>query len=215
MFRDREDAGRQLAAKLLHLRGAQPVVLALPRGGVPVGLAIAEALQAPLDVILVRKIGAPGFEELAIGAIAEGTPVEKFIDRNTVAQLQVPETYITSEIERQAREIERRRTIYRGGRTPIAVQGRTAIVVDDGIATGATMRTALRFVRRQHPARLVLAVPVASPDSLASLGAEADETVCLAAPQSFAAISPFYGEFHQLRDAEVTDLLARAASRKT
>ena len=212
MFRDRSDAGRQLAAKLMRFKAAHPVVLALPRGGVPVGYEIAKMLEAPLDIVLVRKLGAPGFEELAIGAIAEGTPIEKFIEADTVAQLNVPQDYLDRAIEHQTREIERRRTVYRSGRHPIDVHGRTAIVVDDGIATGATMRAALRSVRRGKPARLVMAVPVAAPSTLESLQAEADELVCLATPDPFDAISLFYAEFHQLRDEEVTDLLKRATS---
>jgi putative phosphoribosyl transferase len=210
MFRDRSDAGRQLADRLMRFKTARPVVLALPRGGVPVGYEIAEALEAPLDIVLVRKIGAPGFEELAIGAIAEGSPMEKIIEAETVAELDVSQDYIDQAIERQTREIERRRIAYRGGRAAIDVGGRTAIVVDDGIATGATMRAALRSVRRRHPARLIMAVPVAAPSTLASLTAEADELVCLAAPDPFDAISLFYAEFHQLRDEEVTELLKRA-----
>jgi putative phosphoribosyl transferase len=213
-FRDRADAGRQLAAKLTHFKEAHPVVLALPRGGVPVGFEIAERLEAPLDVILVRKIGAPGFEELAIGAIAEGEPVEKVIEHETVRQLDIPEDYIDSEVARQTREIERRRVLYRKGQALIDVRACTAIVVDDGIATGATMRAALRVVRRQGPARLVMAVPVAPPSTLESLRAEADETVCIATPEPFDAISLFYAEFHQLRDEEVLDLLARASTRR-
>jgi putative phosphoribosyl transferase len=214
MFRDRSDAGRRLAAKLMRFKDARPVVLALPRGGVPVGFEIAEELEAPPDIVLVRKIGAPGFEELAVGAIAEGTPIEMVIESETVAQLDVQQGYLDREIKRQSREIERRRTLYRMGRAPIGVSGCTAIVVDDGIATGATMRAALRVVRRQNPARLILAVPVAPPSTLDSLRAEADESVCLAAPEPFAAISVFYDKFHQLRDEEVTDLLTRAATRQ-
>jgi len=210
MFRDRSDAGRQLADRLMRFKTARPVVLALPRGGVPVGYEIAEALEAPLDIVLVRKIGAPGFEELAIGAIAEGSPMEKIIEAETVAELDVSQDYIDQAIEQQTREIERRRTAYRGGRAAIDVGGRTAIVVDDGIATGATMRAALRSVRRRNPARLIMAVPVAAPSTLASLTAEADELICLAAPDPFDAISLFYAEFHQLRDEEVTELLKRA-----
>ncbi|HUZ75391.1 MAG TPA: phosphoribosyltransferase [Stellaceae bacterium] len=212
-FRDRSDAGRRLAVELARFKDAHPVVLALPRGGVPVGFEIAEKLEAPLDVVLVRKIGAPGFEELAIGAIAEGTPVEQVIDPETVAQLDVPQDYLDRAIDRQKHEIERRRLAYRGDRPPLEVRGCCAIVVDDGIATGATMRAALRAVRRRHPERLVMAVPVAPPDALEALRTEADELVCLESPEAFAAVGQFYAEFHQLRDEEVTDLLNRAAAR--
>lgn len=213
MFHDRSDAGHQLAAELVRFKDAHPVVLALPRGGVPVAFEIAEMLEAPLDVLLVRKLGAPGFGELAIGAIAEGTPVEKVIESDTVAQLDVPQDYLDDEIDRQMHEIERRQRVYRGNRSPVNVTRRSAIVVDDGIATGATMRAALRAVRRRAPARLVMAVPVAPASTIETLRAEADELVCLATPEPFAAISLFYAEFHQLRDEEVTDLLDRAAKR--
>ena len=213
MFQDRSDAGRQLAAKLERFKDAHPVVLALPRGGVPVGYEIAEKLAAPLDVVLVRKIGAPGFEELAVGAVAEGTPAEKVLESETIAQFGIPQDYLDRETARQVQEIERRRAVYRGGRPSAEIAGATAIVVDDGIATGATMRAALRAVRRRGPAKLIVAVPVAPPGTLQSLRAEADELVCLDQPEYFAAISPFYAEFHQLRDEEVTDLLDRAAKR--
>lgn len=213
MFRSRSDAGRRLALALMRFKEAQPVVLALPRGGVPVGFEIAEKLDAPLDVVLVRKLGAPGLEELAIGAIAEGTPPEQVLDSETIAELDVPRNYLEGEIARQTREIERRRLAYRGDRPPIDIRAGTAIVVDDGIATGATMRAALRALRRQHPARLVMAVPVAPPSALEAMRGEADELVCLMAPEPFGAISPFYEEFHQLRDEEVTDLMSRAAAR--
>ena len=213
IFDNREDAGRRLAEQLTRFKGARPVVLALPRGGVPVGFEIAMELEAPLDVVLVRKIGAPGFEELAVGAVAEGTPLERVIDLEAITELGVPQDYLDREIGRQSREIERRRVLYRGERAPVAVRGCTAIVVDDGIATGATMRAGLRVVRRQGPARLVMAVPVAPPSTLESMRTEADEVVCLTAPESFAAVGLFYREFHQLADEEVTNLLARAAMR--
>lgn len=215
MFADRQDAGRRLATALLRFKDVHPVVLALPRGGVPVGFEIAERLAAPLDIILVRKIGAPGFEELAIGAIAEGTPIERVLEHDTIRELEIPQDYLERQIARQSQEIDRRRTVYRQNRAPTGVNGGTAIVVDDGIATGATMRAALRVVRRQAPRQLVMAVPVAAPQTLEALRGEADEIVCLAAPEPFDAISLFYAEFHQLKDEEVTDLLARAAARRT
>jgi len=190
------------------------VVLALPRGGVPVGFEIARSLDAPLDVILVRKIGAPGFGELAIGAVAEGTPLEIVLERETIARFAVPQDYLDGEIERQAREIERRQRLYRKGRGLIELGGATAIVVDDGIATGATMRAALRAARRRAPAKLVMAVPVAPSDTVDSLEREVDEIVCLATPDPFDAISLFYAEFPQLPDDEVTDLLSRVPRRQ-
>ncbi len=210
-YADRSDAGRRLAGKLAHLKDQQPVVLALPRGGVAVGFEIARALDAPLDIVLVRKIGVPWQPELALGAVTDGASPEIFIDRALADSLDVPDTYVEEETARQLEEIERRRKSYCEGRPALEIAGRTAIVVDDGIATGATMRVALQAVRRRGPARLVLAVPVAPPDTLAALGKEADEAVCLEAPIGLGAIGYFYRDFHQMSDAEVTDLLARAA----
>jgi len=210
-YADRSDAGRRLAGKLAHLRDRQPVVLALPRGGVAVGFEIARALDAPLDIVLVRKIGVPWQPELALGAVTDGASPEIFIDRALADSLDVPDTYVEEETARQLEEIERRRKSYCEGRPALEIAGRTAIVVDDGIATGATMRVALQAVRRRGPARLVLAVPVAPPDTLAALAKEADEAVCLEAPIGLGAIGYFYRDFHQMSDAEVTDLLARAA----
>ena len=181
-YADRGEAGRRLADKLAHLKGAQPVVLALPRGGVAVGFEIARALDAPLDIVLVRKIGVPWQPELALGAVTDGASPEIFIDRGLATSLDVPDSYIKEEIARQLEEIERRRKSYCEGRPALEVAGRTAIVVDDGIATGATMRVALHAVRRRGPKRLVLAVPVAPPDTFAALGEEADAAVCLETP---------------------------------
>jgi putative phosphoribosyl transferase len=211
MFVDRADAGRRLAAKLTHLRDRRPIVLALPRGGVAVGFEIARALEAPLDIVLVRKIGVPWQPELAVGAIVDGARIDRVIDRNLVAMLSIPEDYLEKEADRQAREIERRRKVYFGDRAPIDIAGRSVIVTDDGIATGSTMRAVLLALRRRSPARIILAIPVAPPDSIASLAAEADEIVCLATPAVFGAISQFYEDFHQVDDAEVVAGLARAA----
>jgi putative phosphoribosyl transferase len=209
-FEDRSEAGRRLADKLLHLKNRQPLVLALPRGGVAVGFEIARALDAPLDIVLVRKIGAPWQPELALGAVTDGASHETFIDRDLVTSLNVSDVYIKEETARQLGEIERRRKSYCEGRPALEVVGRTAIVVDDGIATGATMRVALQAVRRRGPARVVLAVPVAPPDTLAALGEIADEAVCLETPIGLGAIGFYYRDFHQMSDREVTDLLARA-----
>ena len=215
LFKDREDAGRRLAAELLAYREQRPVVLALPRGGVPVGFEIAKALNAPLDVVLVRKIGAPWMPELAVGAIAEGEPIEKIIERETVAELGVPQKYLDEEIARQTSEIERRQQLYRKTRPRSDIKGCTTIVVDDGIATGATMRAALRAVRREGPSKLVLAVPVAPASTLAKLRSEVSDIVCLSSPEDFGAISVFYADFHQVDDAVVIELLAQAAARAT
>jgi putative phosphoribosyl transferase len=211
IFHDRRDAGQQLAAKLLHIGDRNPVVLALPRGGVPVGYEIARALKAPLDVVLVRKIGVPWQPELALGAVADGGDPDVFIDRDLIAELSIPEEYIVKETFRQIEEIERRRRIYGAGRAPIEIAGRPAIVVDDGIATGATMRVALQATRRRNPAWLILAAPVAAEDTLSRLRPYANEVIYLQSLDRFGAVGAFYRDFHQLSDTEVTRLLVRAA----
>jgi putative phosphoribosyl transferase len=210
MFRDRKDAGERLAALLLHLKDKNPVVLALPRGGVAIGSEIARLIGAPLDVVLVRKIGVPWQPELALGALADcgGGEPEIFIDESMVNRLRVPPDYVREETARELAELERRRRVYCAGRPPVEITGRTAIVVDDGIATGATMRVALRAVRRCGPAFLVLATPVAAAETLAALSGEAEESVCLAAPKGLGAIGYYYEDFHQMTDEEVTALLA-------
>jgi putative phosphoribosyl transferase len=210
MFRDRKDAGERLAAQLLHLKDKTPVVLALPRGGVAIGSEIARLLGAPLDIVLVRKIGVPWQPELALGAVADGGMPETYIDERMVTALAIPANYVREETARQLAELERRRRIYAAGRPPVEVKSRTAIVVDDGIATGATMRVALRAVRRAGPAWLVLAAPVAAAETLAALKGEADETVCVAVPEGLGAIGYYYEDFHQMSDSEVTQLLSQA-----
>lgn len=213
LFRDRSEAGQRLAAELARFTGRHPVVLALPRGGVAVAFEVALALQAPLDLVLVRKIGAPFQPELAVGAVADGGTPELVLNED-VSRFVSPD-WIRDEMARQIQEMDRRRTVYLGNRPRAPVKGRTAIVVDDGIATGATMRAALHSVRRAQPDRLVLAVPVAPPDTLASLGADVDEVVCLATPEPFGAVGRFYDEFPQLDDAEVIRLMdAAQAGRK-
>lgn len=210
IFADRRDAGRQLAAALAHLRDRDPVVLALVRGGLPVAYEVAQALSAPLDVVLVRKIGAPMQPELAIGAVVDGDHPEIVTNPYVMRMVGASQADVAAEVPRQLAEIERRRLRYLGGRARVEVRGRTAIVVDDGIATGATTRAALRAVRRQAPARLVLAVPVAPADSLAELAADADEVVCLDTPEPFGAVGAFYQDFRQVSDDEVVELLDRA-----
>lgn len=214
-FADRNDAGRRLAAALSHLKERQPVILALPRGGVAIGFEIAQALAAPLDIVLVRKIGVPWQPELAIGAVTDGGRPDAFIDADLVKTLDIGESYIREETARQLEEIERRRKIYCADRPPPEITGRTAIVVDDGIATGATMRVALSAVRHRNPAHLVLAVPVGPPETIAAFRMQADEVVCLEAPSALRAIGFYYEDFHQMGDFEVTDLLARAAHAET
>ena len=185
--------------------------MALPRGGVAVGFEIARGLGAPLDIVLVRKIGVPWQPELALGAVTDGGGPETFIDEDLAKVLDIPKSFVQEETARQLEEIEWRRASYCEGRPPVDIARRTAIVVDDGIATGATMRVALRAVRRLHPAHLVLAVPVAPPETLRAFRKEADKTVCLETPVMLGAIGFHYRDFHQMSDAEVTDLLARAA----
>jgi putative phosphoribosyl transferase len=210
MFRDRTDAGRRLAAELVRFKGEDPVVLALPRGGVPVALEIAQTLGAPMDLVMVRKIGAPMQPELAVGAVVDGSRPETVVNPEVVDALGIPDSYIEREAARQLAEIERRRELYLAGRERIDVAGRTAIVVDDGIATGATIEAALRATRRANPKRLVLAAPVAPPDTVERLRPEVDEIVCLATPPYFGAISVYYADFRQLSDGDVIDLLRRA-----
>jgi putative phosphoribosyl transferase len=207
LFEDRRDAGRQLAAALSRYRQSRPVVLALPRGGVPVGFEVAKALAAPLDVLLVRKIGAPGHEELGLGAVVDGQDPQLVLNHDVIRAVGPPPGYIEAERRRQLAEIERRRRQYVGDRPPTLMEGQTVIVVDDGIATGATVKAALRGVSQHRPARLVLAVPVAPADSLDELAAEGDDIVCLATPEPFFAVGPHYRDFTQTEDEEVIRLL--------
>lgn len=208
IFADRIDAGERLAEALAHLAGSECVVLAIPRGGVIVGEVVARALGAPLDVVVPRKIGAPGNPELAIGAVAPGIRV---LDPRMVGALGVTDRYLEREIAEQEAEIERRQHAYRGGRPPQPVEGRVAIVVDDGVATGSTAVAALRWARARGAERVVLAVPVAPPQSLERLGAEADEVVVLETPQPFLAVGEWYRNFDQTTDEQVVSALARSA----
>lgn len=210
MFQDRQDSGQRLAKALVGYAGCRPVVLALPRGGVPVAYEIAKSLGVPLDLVLVRKIGAPGHSELAVGAVVDGESPEVVVNEDVASLLNLPEDYVSREAARQLQEIDRRRQLYLGGRPPPALAGRTVIVVDDGIATGATALAALQAIRRAKPEKLILAVPVAPSDSLDRLRAHADELVCLATPGAFGAISLYYADFHQVADDEVTGLLEQA-----
>lgn len=216
MFRDRPDfqnrreAGRRLGAALMYFRAGCPLILALPRGGVPVAFEVAQALDAELDLLFVRKLGAPGHKELGIGAIVDGTDPQIVLNEDVVRELRPTPEHIEKEMHRQLTEIERRREAYLGGTTPIPTAGRTMIVVDDGIATGGTVKAALLGLRKAHPARLVLAVPVAPPETLAALRRECDEILCLSQPHPFYAVGAHYAEFGQTGDAEVIRLLRDA-----
>lgn len=214
MFRDREEAGRRLAERLRALDLPRPLVLALPRGGVPVAYEVATALQAPLDLVLVRKIGVPFQPELALGAVVDGDTPEIVVNEDIARALGISEDEIARAAAREIAEIERRRRIYLRGRAPLPVAGRTAIVVDDGIATGATVRAALQALRRRDPERLVLAIPVAPPDTVAALRAVTDEIICLEMPHHFTAVGAYYEDFAQLSDAEVIALLDQAGEQE-
>ena len=211
-FTDRADAGRQLAAELVARDHPHPIVLALPRGGVPVAAPIAAALQAPLDLVMARKIGVPGHEEVAAGAVVNGDDPHIVVNPRVLAAAGLSEQQVHHLAERELVTIRRRREQYLAGRSPISVRGRTAIVVDDGIATGATMRVALQAVSNREPARVVLAVPVAPHDTLVSLRSEVDEVVCLLTPRHFYAVGEYYRDFHQVSDAEVRAALAKVES---
>ena len=215
IFQDRQDAGKRLARELLRFKASDPIVLALPRGGVPVAFEIARALEAPLDLVLVRKIGAPDQPELAVGAVVDGEKTEIVVNEDVLEALALSESFVRERAVREIEEIERRRRLYLRGRDRVSVAGKTALVVDDGIATGATMRAALRAVRRQQPSRLVLAVPVAPAETVESLRSEVDEVVCLSTPSFFGAIGYFYHDFRQVDDDEVRRLLAEAAPQHT
>jgi len=213
-FQDRTDAGRQLARALAGYKGQQPVVLALPRGGVSVAAEVATALDAPLDVILVRKIGVPFQPELAMGAVVDGD--EPLVVRNeaVIRHAGIGEAAFQAVCDSELAEIERRRQRYLGGRERIEVAGRNAIVIDDGIATGATMRAALRATRLRKPKKLILAVPVAPTDSLAAMRREADEIVCIEAHADLGAIGYYYSDFRAVPDEAVIALLAQFPVRK-
>jgi putative phosphoribosyl transferase len=206
IFKDRHEAGLKLAAKLEKYR-AQPqtVVMGLARGGVVVAHAVAQALQLPLDVIVIRKVGAPDQEELAIGAVDEEG--DGFFNQGIIRSLNISSSYIQKEVDRQKKVAGERAALYRKGKKKIDIEGQTVIVVDDGIATGASVRAALLGLKKKGAGRVVLAVPVAAADTLKSLSKEVDETVCLYAPSDFMAVGQFYQKFHQTSDEDVIKLL--------
>lgn len=209
-FRDRIDAGRRLAEQLAPYHDRPGVlVLALPRGGVPVAFEVARALHAPLDVVLVRKLGVPGHEEMAMGAIATGGG--RVLNGDVVRGLAIPEAVIDAVTEREARELARRERAYRDDRPAPAVRGRIVILVDDGLATGATMRAAAAALRPEGPAWLVVAVPVAAPETCDEFRAEVDDVVCVLTPEPFHAVGAWYEDFSEISDAEVRALLAAHA----
>jgi predicted phosphoribosyltransferase len=212
-FRDRTDAGAYLASRLRRYAGRDDVVvLALPRGGVPVGHEIATALGAPLDVIVVRKLGAPGREELAMGAIArDGVSV---LNEDVLRALAIRREVVESVAGRESREVERRERAYRGSRELPDVAGRVVILVDDGLATGASVRAAIAAVRGMRAGRVVVAVPVGAPSACREVAEEADEVVCASTPESFSAVGAFYADFRQTTDEEVCELLDRASQRR-
>jgi putative phosphoribosyl transferase len=213
IFRDRCHAGRLLAAELAAYAGRSDVlVLALPRGGVPVAFEVARALGAPLDVFLVRKLGVPGHKELAMGALATGGV--RVINERVVRELGIPDAVIDAVTAEEQRELARRERDYRGDRTAPAAGGRTVILVDDGLATGSTMRAAVAALRRQEPAGIVVAVPAAAPATCEQFRAEVDEIVCAVTPEPFYAVGLWYEDFSPTTDDQVRDLLARAAHQR-
>ena len=208
-FRDRKEAGKLLAAELAAYANKQDViVLALPRGGVPVGFEIAQALHVPLDVIVVRKLGVPGQEELAMGAIATGGI--RILNRDVVQFLNIPDEVIDEITAQELQELERREHLYRGERPAYDVGGRTVILVDDGIATGATMHAAVAAIKQRQPTRIIIAVPTAAPSTCDEFAAEVDELVCVIRPEPFIAVGYWYRQFSQTSDEEVRSLLERA-----
>lgn len=209
LFKDRRDAGRKLAQELSAYAGhSDVIVLALPRGGVPVAYEAAQALSVPLDIFIVRKLGLPGHEELAIGAIASGGV--RVLNDEIVQGLKVPQTMIETVTQRELQELERRERAYRGDRPGPEVRGRTAILIDDGLATGASMRAAVAALRLQNPARIVVAVPTASPEICETFRPEVDEIVCATTPAPFYGVGRWYEDFSQTTDEEVRALLEEA-----
>jgi len=208
-FRDRVEAGQRLAEALADYKQDKPVVLGLVRGGAPVAAEIARALEAPLDIVLVRKIGVPYEPELAMGAVIDGPTPLTVRNEGIIRATGVSEAEFGAIRDRELAEIHRRRQKYLAGRGPTSLSGKVVIVVDDGVATGATTRAALRSVRRQNPAKLILAVPVAASEALRELCGEADSIVCLEGYEIFGAIGAYYRDFHQISDEEVKDILAQ------
>lgn len=215
MFADRREAGQALAGELKRLGLIDPVVLALPRGGVPVAAEIAAALAAPLDLVIVRKVGAPGNPELAVAAIVDGDPPDIVLNREIVEAYDLDEAALAALTGRERPELARRRQVYRAGRPPLSVAGKTALLVDDGAATGTTMKVAIRAMKRRAPREIVVALPAAPAETVAELAAEADRVVCLRQPARFRALGYHYRDFRQLTDEEVVAMLPRARQGKS
>ena len=212
LFTDRSDAGRKLAIELEHYRKECPVILALPRGGVPVGHEVARILAAPLDICIARKIGAPGQPELGIGAVAQGGA--RFLNDHLISHLGIPADYVERITAKETREVERRQRRLRAGRRPTDVRGKTAILVDDGLATGVTARAAIRSVRVREPRRLVLAVPVCAAQTMGALYPEVEDLVSLKIPIKLGAVGFWYENFDQVPDETVVRLLEKARCRQ-
>jgi putative phosphoribosyl transferase len=204
-----------LAKRLKSYAGQDVVVLAIPRGGLPVARQVADALGAPLDVVVVRKLGAPGQPELGIGAVVDGDHPRAIFNPQLLETLGVSDEYIDAEVARQLKEVKRREAAYRQGRAKVPIEGKTVIIVDDGIATGSSVRAALRGIRRARPGKLILAVPVAPPETVEALRTEADEIVCLETPEVFFAVGQFYEDFHQVSDDEVRTILQAGRKAET
>jgi predicted phosphoribosyltransferase len=214
LFADRMEAGEELAKKLMRYAGRPDViVLALPRGGVPVAFEVARALHVPLDVFVVRKLGLPGHEELAMGAIASGGV--RVLNHDVIRAVDIPEDVIEEVAAAEQQELERRERMYRGDRPPPDVRGRTVILIDDGLATGSTMRAAVAALRQQQPARIVVAVPVGAPETCDEFQQKADEVVCASTPEQLHAVGLWYRDFSQTTDEEVRELLERTALEQT
>jgi len=214
MFKDRAEAGLLLAGRIARLSLHDPVVLALPRGGVAVADPIAAELDAPLDLVIVRKVGAPGNPELAVAAIVDGTPPDIVLNREMVEAYDLSEEELDALVKLERPELERRASAYRGRRKALSVTDKTAVLVDDGAATGTTMRVAIRAMRRRSPRAVIVALPVAPSETVQELRLEADEVMCLSEPAQFRALSLHYRDFHQLTDEEVTQTLHAAAQRR-
>ena len=211
LFADRVDGGRRLGAELARrmpgIRDEDPLVLAIPRGGVPVGYEVARAIDAPLDLFIARKLGAPGHEELGIGAVAPGGT--RFLDADAIRALDVSDAYIEEVTRKELAEVERRLRRFRGDRPPARIEGRSVVLVDDGLATGVTALASLAAIRTQHPRRLIFAAPVCSAEGVQAVTRQADDVMCVAMPDRFFGVGAWYRDFTQTTDEEVVDLLAR------